>query len=106
MNTKQLLLAIVLLIQTSCERNENLIGGECKYVEYIGKAIIENDKIIFNNSYVISRTSGHTYKTSPLLRSYQLNENDVCPAEAVIVSLVLNVGNVAQVTPVPTDFRY
>jgi len=40
MKTKQLLLAIVLLIQTSCERNENLIGGECKYVEYIGKAII------------------------------------------------------------------
>ena len=44
---------------------------------YIGKALIENDKIIFNNSYVISRTSGHTYKTSPLLRSYQLNENDL-----------------------------
>ena len=44
---------------------------------YIGKAIIENDKITFNNSYVISRTSGHTYKTSPLLRSYQLNENDL-----------------------------
>lgn len=44
---------------------------------YIGKALIENDKIIFNNSYVISRTTGHTYKTSPLLRSYQLNENDL-----------------------------
>ena len=44
---------------------------------YIGKAIIENDKIIFNNSYVISRTSGHTYKTFPLLRSYQINEHDL-----------------------------
>ena len=44
---------------------------------YIGKALIENDKIIFNNSYVICRTSGHTYKTSPLLRSYQLNEKDL-----------------------------
>ena len=44
---------------------------------YIGKAIIENSKIIFNNSYVICRTSGHVYKTSPLLRSYQLNDNDL-----------------------------
>jgi len=44
---------------------------------HIGKAIIENDKIIFNNSYIICRTSGHTYKTLPLLRSYQLNDNDL-----------------------------
>ena len=44
---------------------------------YIGKAIIEGSKIIFNNSYVICRTSGHVYKTSPLFRSYQLNDSDL-----------------------------
>ena len=32
--------------------------------------------------------------------------NVCCPEDAVIVSLVLIVGNVAQVTPVPTDFKY
>ncbi len=32
--------------------------------------------------------------------------NVVWPADAVNVCLVLSVGNDAQVTPVPTDFRY
>lgn len=44
---------------------------------YLGKAIIEDDKIIFNNSYVMCRTSGHVYKTKPLLRSYKLNDEDI-----------------------------
>ena len=36
----------------------------------------------------------------------KLNVNDVCPADATIVSLVLSVGNVAQATPVPVVFKY
>ena len=44
---------------------------------HLGKAIIENENIVFNNSYVISRTSAHTYKTSPLIRYYKLHENDL-----------------------------
>ena len=44
---------------------------------YLGNANIENNYIIFNNSYVINRQSGHVYKTYPLLRKYKLSNNDL-----------------------------
>lgn len=44
---------------------------------YLGKAVIENDYIIFNNSYVINRESGHVYKTYPIFRKCKLHNNDL-----------------------------
>ena len=44
---------------------------------HLGKPVVKNSYITFDNSYVINRRTGHVYKTHPEIRKYKINNNDL-----------------------------